>query len=306
MERRSALTNAFVFGMLLKHFREAAGLRQEDLALGVPCDRSLIARVEAGTRTPRENLVKRCDDLLPTEGALYRLWVEIDWTSQEVEYPDWFNRRVEMEAEAVSLRAYQTQVMPGLLQTEEYVHALFSRGSKEDPALTDYRVRVRLGRQRRFLDAEDALLVAVLDESCIRNVVGSSAVMHRQCAHLLSVGQRPNIRIQVAPSHMGHLVRPRTSMCIIKLPDGHEWAYSESVNRGHFCDEPDVLAQLSRTYDVLRADVPSAEESAELIREAMEGFRQHDKAMAQEQLQRPRPKRLRGNRPRHPRRRRRS
>ncbi|WP_229326027.1 helix-turn-helix transcriptional regulator [Streptomyces sp. UNOC14_S4] len=278
-----AKTTAEVFGEVLKHFREAAGLTQEQLSAQVFCSRALIARIEAGTRFPKEDFAKQCDDLLATGGALHRLWRRIDW-SQEVKYPDWFNRLLSMEAKAVSFQTYETQVIPGLLQTEEYVRALFSQASGTDAASTEYRVQVRLGRQRRFLGSEEALLVAVLDESCIRNVVESSEVMYGQCAHLLAAGKRPNIRIQVAPAHLGHLVRPKAPMCIIRLPDGHEWVYSESLDHGHFCDEPDVLTRHSRTYDVLRADALSAEESAELISEAMEGYRHHDRSMAQEQL----------------------
>ncbi len=53
--------------------------------------------------------------------------------------------------------------------------------------------------QPRFLADDGPLYVAVLDESCLRNAVGSPEVMRDQCAHLLGVGRCPNIRIQVAP-----------------------------------------------------------------------------------------------------------
>ncbi|RLU90515.1 transcriptional regulator [Streptomyces griseocarneus] len=302
MKRRPTRTNAFVFGMLLKHFREVAGLTQEELGKQAHCDRSLIARIEAGTRSPREDLVKRCDALLPTEGALHRLWVEIDWSSQEVEYPDWFDRRVEMEAECTSLHAYSSEVVPGLLQTEDYVRAMFScPPDATDPATVEERVRARLSRQHRFLATTDPLLMVVLAESCIRNVVQSHEVMHRQCAHLLTVGKRPNIRIQVAPARASNLVRPKNSMSIIRLPNRAEWIYTESLEHGHFSDEPHIVRKYTRAYDFLRADCLSVSDSAELISEAMEGYRRDEQLLDQEQLQ-PRGRgRLRGNRPRYPR-----
>ncbi|MGW1073018.1 helix-turn-helix domain-containing protein [Streptomyces sp. NPDC002537] len=302
MSRRTTHANAGVFGRLLKHFREAAGLTQEDLGKDIPCDRSLIARIEAGTRIPKEDLVKRCDELLPTEGALHLLWAEIDWSSQEAVYPDWFDRRIAMDAEAVSVHAYQTQVMLGLLQTEDYVRALFSRpfGMAEGNVLEE-RVRARLNRQHRFLNTTEPLLVAVLDESCIRNVLHSREVMYGQCAHLLSVGQRPNIRIQVAPAHAESLDRPKTSLSIIRLPDRQDWVYAESLERGHFSDEPDVVDKYMRAYDLLRADCLSVSDSAELISEAMEGYRRHDQPLGQVQLQRQGRRRLHRNSPRYPR-----
>ncbi|MGA4844434.1 helix-turn-helix domain-containing protein [Streptomyces sp. G45] len=311
MSRRNATggagaTSAALFGEVLRHHREAAGLTQEALARRIPCDRSHVARIEAGTRVPQDTFAKACDELLGTGGVLLRLWARIDWYP-EVEHPDWFERRAEMDAEAVALRAYQTQFIPGLLQTEDYATALFSL--IESGEVVEERVRARLSRQQRFLAPDGPLYIAVLDESCLRTVVGNAAVMRDQCAHLLSVGQRSNIRVQVAPADDPVLNRPATSMSLIKLPDGHEWVYSESLDRGHFNDDPAVYASHSQTYDVLRADALSARESAALISEAMEGYGHHGQArtphsdMDQEQLQRKQRRRLHRDSPRYPRRR---
>ncbi|WP_411137526.1 helix-turn-helix domain-containing protein [Streptomyces sp. C10] len=284
-----------MFGEVLKHFREAAGFTQEELSNKIPCDRSQVARVEAGTRVPQDTFAKQCDELLGTGGVLLRLWGRIDWYP-EVQHPDWFERRAEMDAEAVALREYQAQVMPGLLQSAEYAWGLFS--DLESSERAEGRVRARLSRQGRYLADGGPLYVAVLDESCLRNVVGGAAVMRSQCAHLLAVGQRPNIRIQVAPAHRPELVRPKTSMTLITLPKGEQWVYSESLDRGHFNDDPAVFARHSQTYDVLRADALSAPESAALIGDFMEGYGDHGQApaehsdMDQEQLQRPRRRQL--------------
>ncbi|WP_327375110.1 helix-turn-helix domain-containing protein [Streptomyces sp. NBC_01216] len=309
MSRRNAqtgpaATTAGVFGELLKHFREAAGLTQDGLARQIPCDRSQVARVEAGTRVPQDAFAQTCDELLRTGGVLLRLWGRIDWYP-EVEHPDWFRRRAEMDAQAVALREYQVQVIPGLLQTEEYARALFSRAATGNEL--EERVRARLSRQQRFLAEDGPLYLAVLDESCLRNVVSDAALMHAQCGHLLRVGRLPNIRIHVAPTGLGELIRPKTSMSLITLPDGAFWVYSESLDRGHFSDAPATLARHSQTYDVLRADALSALESAALIRDVMEGYGQHAVArterrnLDQEQLQRQRRWQLPRSRPRVPR-----
>jgi transcriptional regulator with XRE-family HTH domain len=293
-------TNAALFGELLRHFREGALLTQDTLAKAIPCDRSLVARVEAGTRVPQEPFAKKCDEVLCTGGALGRLWGRVDWYPQ-VEHPDWFRRRAEMDAEAVSLREYQERVVPGMLQTPDYARAVLSRQSG-GTELED-RVRARLSRQQRYLTDGGPLYVAVLDESCLRNFVGGAEIMRDQCAHLLEVGQRPNVRIQVAPAER-ELVRPSGSMSLIKLADGHDWVYSESLDRGHFSDDPAVFAGHSQTYDVLRADAPSAPESAALISDAREGYEHYEPARAQrddldqEQLQRRERRQLPRSRPR--------
>jgi len=305
-EATGGVSNAVLFGDLLRHYREAVLLTQEALGRQIPCDRSHVAKVEAGTRVPQESFVKKCDELLGTGGVLLRMWRHIDWYP-EVQHPDWFERRAEMDAQAVALREYQERVIPGMLQTPAYAHALFSRIASGDEV--DERVRARLSRQPRFLAEDGPLYVAVLDESCLRNTVGDAEVMRKQCAHLLSVGRRPNIRIQVAPASYPELLRPNVSMSLIELPDGHRWVYSESLDRGHFSDDPAIFVGHSHAYDVLRADIPSARESAALISDVMEGYEHHEHARArrgdlgQEQLQRRERRQLRRNRPRFPRRR---
>lgn len=302
----TAATGAAAFGEVLRHYREAAYVTQEALATRIPCDRSLVARVEAGTRVPQDTFAKACDELLGTGGVLQRLWARVDWYP-EVEHPDWFQRRAEMDAEAVALHEYQTLVVPGLLQTEDYARALFSQIASGEEV--EDHVRARLSRQQRFLASDGPLYIAVLDESCLRNVVGSPAVMRDQCAHLLRVGRLPNIRVHIVPAASVKPVRPTVSMSLITLPDGHRWVYSESLDHGHFSDDPAINERHSRSYDLLRADVPSAQESAALISETLGGYEHHEKGcpqhgdMAQKQLQRKQRRQLRRNSPRYPRRR---
>ncbi|MFF5974894.1 Scr1 family TA system antitoxin-like transcriptional regulator [Streptomyces sp. NPDC012769] len=299
-----AATTAEVFGELLRHYRESARLTQSALAGRIPCDRSMVARVEAGTRVPTCAFARTCDEVLGTGGVLAKLWEKIDWYP-EVQHPDWFERRAEMDAEAVALREYQTQMMPGLLQTPEYAHALFSRVPNGE-AVED-RVRARLSRQQRFLAEDGPLYIVVLDESCLRNMVGDATVMRDQCTHLLRVAEHPNIVVQVAPSDRPGLRRPNTSVSLIRLPDGHEWVYSESLDRGHFSDDPSDFARHTQTYDVLRAGALSVRESAALISDMMEGYGHHAEARSgcgdldQEQLQRRQRRKLPRSRPRIPR-----
>jgi hypothetical protein len=244
---------------------------------------------------------------LETDGLLHRLWARIDWYPV-VEHPDWFKRRAAMDAIAVRLRLFQTQVVPGLLQTDAYARALFA-WVEHDEDVVQERVAARMSRQRRFLDDDGPLLVAVFDESSLRRVVGGPAVMREQCAHLLTVGRLPNVRIQVAPFAFSHLNPPGTSMSLITLPDGQEWVYSESLDRGHFSEDPAVIARHARTYDVLRADALSARDSAAMIQNAMEGYGQDEElrpqhsGVAQEQPQRRQRRRLHRGSPRYPRRR---
>lgn len=275
---RATGTTAEMFGDVLKHLREAAGMTQAELARPIPCDRSYVARVEAGTSVPPDTFAEKCDDVLGGNGLLARLWLKVDWYP-DVAHPNWFERRAQMDAECLSLRAYQEGVVPGLLQNERYAQALFTRVT-EDEEKVEERVRARLSRQQRFFSPEGPLYIAVIDESCLRNVVGSPEVMQEQCEHLLAAGQRSNIQIQVAPANRPELIRPRGSMSLLTLPDDEKWAYAEALDRGYFSANPTAFEHHLRTYDVLRADAMSARESAAFIGEFMEGYRQHGHDLA--------------------------
>lgn len=245
-------------------------MTQAELARQIPCDRSYVARVETGTSVPPDTFAEKCDEVLGGNGLLARLWLKVDWYP-DVAHPDWFERRAQMDAECVALREYQERVMPGLLQSEPYARTLFARHI-DDEEKVEERVRARLSRQQRFLSSEGPLYIVVLDESCLRNVVGGPEVMREQCQHLLAAGQRKNIHIQVAPADRPELDRPPGSVSLITLPDDEKWAYAEALDRGHFNANPAVYEHQLRTYDVLRADVLSARESAALIGEFMEGY----------------------------------
>lgn len=291
MTRRNAtgdgggVTTAMMFGDVLRHFRERAGLKQVELARQIPCDRSHVARVETGRSVPPDVLVTKCDEILDTGDLLIALWGKVDWYP-DVGHPNWFEHRAQMEAECAVLKEYQRQVIPGLLQTEEYARALFATLVDKGEEI-DELVRARLSRQQRFFSQDDPpLYIVLLEEGCLRTMIGNPGTMRRQYAHLLDAGTRTNIRIQVVPVDRPGMRRPVTSMSMITLPDGETAVYSESLDRGHLNSEPALCVRHSRTYDVLKADSLSSSESAALIGEFMKGYRQHGHHLAQEQLQR--------------------
>ena len=296
-----AQTTGAVFGRVLSISREEAGLSQGQLAAMLVVDRSTVAKIETGDRVPHLDFAKSCDKHLRTGELLTKLHGEIDWYAT-VDHPDWFRRRAKMDAELTELYEYQSQLVPGLLQTEAYARKLFLQVDREGPQVEE-RVEARLSRQLRFLEPSGPLLVALLDESCIRRVIGGREVMREQLDHLLRLAELPNIVVQVVPFNFEHVVPPKQDLSLITLPDGHRWVYSESLGRGHLIDSPPVISRHQRTYDRLRADALPPRESAALIADAREGHNDDDSrpergTLAQEQLQRQRRRQLHRSSPR--------
>jgi transcriptional regulator with XRE-family HTH domain len=297
-------TPAVVFGKLLMHTREAMGMSQSQLARLVFTDRTLIGKYEKGVNVPSREFVRKCDEVLQTDGLLLWMWGEINWYPATVLHPDWFERRADMDAELTHLYEYETHLIPGLLQTGAYARALFLHVESDSETRVAGRVQARLSRQDRFHSPDGPLYVVLLKEGCIRQVVGGADVMREQLDRLLKLSELPNIHIQVIPYTFHHVVSPTQPMSLITLPEGERWVYSEYLDGGHFSADPSVLSRHQRRYDRVRADALSPRESAALIAEAREGY-DHDEyarpergPLAQEQLQRRQRRQLHRNGPR--------
>jgi hypothetical protein len=109
---------------------------------------------------------------------------------------------VPLEAEASAVREYTVNYLPGLLQTADYARALFESslhvGSR---AVQENDVEVRMIRQERLRDPENPLeLIAVIEESALRRVIGGPDVMCAQLAHVLEAADLDTVTIQVLPS----------------------------------------------------------------------------------------------------------
>ncbi len=261
-----------VFGGLVRRTREAKGISQGELAKGIPCSRPQITRIEAGLRVPQRNFVTACDQILGTGGELLEIWEEIDWYVP-VEHPDWFQRYTRLEARATMVQEFDGSWISGLLQTERYMRALFlPRHAETESAVIEQRIAARIDRQRRITEADAPLFLIVLGEATLRQEVGGPEVMYEQLQHLLDLGRRPNVVVQVAPYSLGARLRFETFTTLVSSPDGRRRVYSESADRGHFIEDPQEVRRFERAFELLRAEVLSARESEVLIRSVMRGF----------------------------------
>jgi transcriptional regulator with XRE-family HTH domain len=116
---------------------------------------------------------------------------------------------LEAEAEAESIWVWEPQIVPGLLQTENYTRALlnawitrFSLPSGE----VDRRIEARRLRQEVLTRDPPVKLSAVIDESVLRRRIGEAAVMHEQLKHLTALSELPHIKVRILPLEGSHLV----------------------------------------------------------------------------------------------------
>lgn len=128
------------------------------------------------------------------------------WTAYGDVIPEGFEVYIGLEEAAARLSTYESEVVPGLLQTEAYTRALLSAARPDMPANEiDRRVQLRMARQAMVTRADAPLhLDVVIGESVLWRRIGGDAVTAAQLEHLRRMCDLPNVRIQVVPTDSGY------------------------------------------------------------------------------------------------------
>lgn len=199
----------------LRKLREARGLKSEQAAQMLGWSPSNLSKAETAARKPSKADVAAmldlygCDDSLRSD--LMTLAEDLTKRGWWLDYADVIEPSfAELEEEAVELRTYQRDTIPGLLQIDEYALNLIKAASigVVDHEEVGRRLATR-GRRRERLYRDDApVFHAVIEESVLRTPSGGKDVQYRQMEALLVASQQSNITIQVMPQevwqHPGH------------------------------------------------------------------------------------------------------
>lgn len=254
----------------LRRARNEAGLTQERTAQEMDWSLSKLIRIENGTNSISTNDLKvlvqyygitdekRIAELL----ALSKSSRERSWWSAHPGIPKPLAELIEYETAAHVSRHYEDLVMPGLLQTTDYMRASTRQLAPDLPAdRVDAVIEVRVKRQEEMFErADPQMLFFVLDEAVIRRMVGGPGVMRRQLQRLIESADMPNVTVEVVPFTAGLVQGLQTSFVIYGFLDDadEELLYLENP-RG------DLLIQNKRD------EIKSYREDFERLRQASLG-----------------------------------
>ncbi|GAA4509893.1 helix-turn-helix transcriptional regulator [Actinoallomurus oryzae] len=272
-------------GMELRRLREASGLMIEDVAKHLECSMSRVSRIETGKSVARIRDVRDMLDLYKVgdeaqreqlltlaKDAQQRGW----WTEYESVLSAGLDTYVGLEASAASLRTFQTHLVPGLLQTEEYARALIKVGRPtESPANIDRMISLRQRRQAMLADAGTLELWAVLDEAVLRRPIGGVTVMRAQLARLLEADELPSVTIQVLPFARGAHPGLGGAFTIIGFPDPTDLdvVYVDSPAGNIFLEKDRDVRRHTTWFDHLRAAALPPDESTDFIAAIADEFK---------------------------------
>lgn len=250
------------FGRQVKLLREAAGLTQAELGANVGYGEAQIASVEQGRRIPKPEMVDAVDRAVGGRGVLVAMKGEVE----RARYPSFFRQYARLEAEATQLHAYDSHVVKGLLQTEEYARAVFEMWRPLlDTDTVEQRVSARMERQKLFSRRPMPLLSFVIEETVLRRPLGGQTVLRGQLKQLLLYGHERNIEIQVMPTNREEHAGLAGAFTLLHIGDQRRMAYMEVQDESALHSEPKKVGAFESTYGVLRAQAITPRESLVFI-----------------------------------------
>jgi len=264
-----------LIGGALRRYRENVGYALEDAARVLECDRSKISRIETGQRgiRPKELRELLAEYGVPASEQLAlvsiagrgspRSW----WHPFAGILPDAYLDYVIMEWAASEIMTYQGQLIPGLLQTDEYARAVAAAepGYATDEQREDV---VAAGATRRQAVLDGRRLSVVLGEGALLQAVGGQDVMARQLRHLAGLADQAGVTLQVLPFSAGaHGAAGGGSLAILRFPDAPSLGvvYLEALSGGVYLESQADVARYIRAFALLRSSALSPADSQRLL-----------------------------------------
>jgi transcriptional regulator with XRE-family HTH domain len=201
---------ARALGAALRQVREEKHKLLREVASVINRDIGVLSRWETGDRTPKPEHVAQILTTLGVNGDRYdeimtlaygtdeSQWVATtlpEMRQQMAAYLDW-------EQNASRIVEVAPLLIPGLLQTSEYITAIMTAGGVPVGDIAS-RVTTRIGRREVITKRRPAELLVLLGRGALNQTIGGKAVMIEQLGHVLEMAGHPNIELRIVRDHCG-------------------------------------------------------------------------------------------------------
>jgi transcriptional regulator with XRE-family HTH domain len=266
----------------LRRLRASTGKTAQDVAKVLGWSKAKISRYELAQGGLKPDDVARLVEFYGVQGSQRDQLLAL---AEEATHKGWWEAYsdvlteghlafIGLEAEATSILEWQINVIPGLLQTEQYAREVLS-GYHEvatiSPRAIQRRLETRLTRQQLLTRDDPLEYVALVDESVLYRRRGDRSVMHAQLQRLANIAELPNVTIQVVPLRGNHGLAV-DSFAILQFGKAHETTLNDVVSLEHLKGELYVEGdtdtyQFRLAFSHLTEESLSPSESLDLIAE---------------------------------------
>uniref|UniRef100_A0AAU2JU05 Helix-turn-helix domain-containing protein n=1 Tax=Streptomyces sp. NBC_00049 TaxID=2903617 RepID=A0AAU2JU05_9ACTN len=272
-------------GELLR-LREGCGLRQAHAAEALTASVAKVAKMERGLVPMRDPDVRSLCHLygVDDEGVIAGLFQLARLDRERRKARGWWRHDpdvgslaeyIAMEDAATHVRTWQMALIPGLLQTADYVRAMCVVSETwREPDEIEPIVTVRMKRQARLSGEAPLRFHAVISEAALRQEIGGPAVMRAQLDHLSEMAELPHVHIQVMPFRTGAHPGLSGAFSVISFaePGAVDVGYNESISSTVWVEAKDGTAVYTRTFDRLARLSLAPRDSANLIASISKGL----------------------------------
>jgi len=264
-------------GILLRSYREAAGLTTAQVGKELDCSGAKISRVETAKSPAQRRDVRDMLDLYAVSDEQRQEVMDLLrdaktpgwWDQFSDRLPKKYSTFIGFEADAAVCRTFEPLVVPGLLQTEEYARATIRKTLPDaTPEDVDARVEVRMARQQVLTKDDPLSLRVVIDESALRRQVTTPQAMRAQRRRLIEAAAMPNVRLQVHPFDRGPLACTTSPFVLIEFrePTDPKTVYIENAAGDLYLEKPGQVARYKLVFEELTADALGADATVEFIK----------------------------------------
>jgi transcriptional regulator with XRE-family HTH domain len=175
-----------------------------------------------------------------------------------------------LETEARTIRSYEPELVPGLLQTEAYARAIMRAWQPSwTAAEIDRRVDIRLARQDVLRQAGPLPQAScIINESVLRRTVGGNEVMHEQIEMLAKERDPANVSVQILSFNSGAHPAMAGPFQILTFHDPGDLGivHLESAMTAITLEQPEELRRYDEIWGSLQARALSPEDSRVMMR----------------------------------------
>jgi hypothetical protein len=274
---------ARVLGNYLRALREHRGISPAAAGHHIRAHTSKISRMETAhvSLKPRDveellTLYGVGDREREEIGALVKRSAQPDWWQAYGEVvPDWLQQLIGLERDAHIIRTYETQFVPGLLQTRAYAQAVVASGHRLAAAEEiERRVDLRMERRQRMTEPGSPVLWAIVDEGVLHRPVGGRLVMRDQLEFLLDALRRPGVRLQIASYEASAAATPGAAVTYLRFAQGFlpDLVYLEHMTSAIYLDRLEDADRYRAALDELSALAATPAASRTMLEDALRRY----------------------------------
>ncbi|MFG2006437.1 helix-turn-helix domain-containing protein [Spirillospora sp. NPDC048911] len=267
-------------GHELRRLRESSGMKLEAAARRLGRQASALSKIERGVQgLTHGELTFMLDAYAVTDEKLRHALITLRrdaakkgwWLDYQDRIAPSLLDYISLEDDANAIRSFESQNVPGLLQTPEYARAMIKANPFISSQVVEEQVTIRMARKNILAGDQPPLLWSIVDEAVLHRPFGDTTTLRDQLQYLWEASMNGMVTLQVLPFAAG--AHPGNNGAFTLLDIGESGTLPivlvECLTHSWYLEETEDISRHRLAFEHLCAAALSAADSLELIRRVM-------------------------------------